>query len=115
LYDNAFSKHIRKVARSLSLPLKSGVYVALAGPSFETLAEVRAFQKLGADVVGMSTVPEAIASAHAGMEVAALSAISNSCLVKHYTPSHADVLRQAHEVDRKLGKLLLQLLDSKIK
>lgn len=115
LYRNDFSKWILRIARQKKIRLAGGVYVALAGPSYETPAEVSAFQKLGADLVGMSTVPEAIASAHAGMEVAALSAVSNSCLVKNYTPSHEEVLARAGLVDRKLAELLLQLLDSGFK
>ena len=58
-------------------PLHDGVYLAVAGPSFETPAEIRAFRTLGADLVGMSTVPEVIAARHAGLRVAAVSAVTN--------------------------------------
>ncbi|MEZ5319891.1 MAG: purine-nucleoside phosphorylase [Vicinamibacterales bacterium] len=64
-------------ARSAGLPLAHGVYVAVTGPSYETPAEIRAFRALGADAVGMSTVPEAIVARHMGLEVFGLSCISN--------------------------------------
>jgi purine-nucleoside phosphorylase len=64
-------------ARSIGLPLEHGVYLAVTGPSYETPAEIRAFRALGADAVGMSTVPEAIVARHMGIEVLGLSCISN--------------------------------------
>ena len=64
-------------ARSIGLPIEHGVYLAVTGPSYETPAEIRAFRALGADAVGMSTVPEAIVARHMGVEVLGLSCISN--------------------------------------
>jgi len=64
-------------ARNLGIPLKEGIYYYMAGPSYETKAEVRAIGILGANVVGMSTVPEVIIAAHAGMTVMGLSCITN--------------------------------------
>lgn len=64
-------------AKALSIDLKHGVYLACSGPSFETPAEIRAFRALGADAVGMSTVPEVIAASHSGLQVLAFSLITN--------------------------------------
>lgn len=67
----------RECARRLEVPLKEGVYFFMAGPQFETPAEIRAIRALGGDAVGMSTVPEAIAAAQCGMEVLGVSCITN--------------------------------------
>ena len=77
VYDREVRSLAHIVAESLSLELKEGVYLATTGPSFETPAEIRAFRSLGADAVGMSTVPEAIAANHAGLRVCGISCISN--------------------------------------
>lgn len=66
-----------EAARAAGLAVEHGVYIAVTGPSYETPAEIRAFRALGADAVGMSTVPEAIVARHAGMEVLGISCISN--------------------------------------
>lgn len=110
LYKNSFSRGIQQITKSLKIPMKSGVYVGLAGPSYETPAEVKAYQKLGGDLVGMSTVPEAIAASHAGMEVAALSAVANSALQLTSGLAHEEVLSVAKMADRKLNKILLRLV-----
>lgn len=76
-----YSKRLRQLAfevgREAGLSLQKGVYIAVTGPSYETPAEIRAFRTLGADAVGMSTVPEAIVANHMGMEVLGISCISN--------------------------------------
>ena len=76
-YDPALRADLHAVAGDLGIELAEGVYLAVSGPSFETPAEIRAFRALGADAVGMSTVHETILARHAGMKVAAVSAISN--------------------------------------
>jgi xanthosine phosphorylase len=76
-YDPALRALLRKAAERLGLTLHEGVYLACLGPSFETPAEIRAFAALGADAVGMSTVPEVIVARHCGMRVAAVSVITN--------------------------------------
>jgi purine-nucleoside phosphorylase len=76
-YTPALREVARTAAREQSIDLKEGVYAHMAGPSFETPAEIRMLRTLGADAVGMSTVPEVICAAHAGMQVLGLSAISN--------------------------------------
>lgn len=77
VYDPGLQDLARKVAEGQGLALREGVYLGYMGPSYETPAEIRAFRTLGADAVGMSTVPEAIAAAHCGLPVVALSLITN--------------------------------------
>ena len=76
-YDPALREALRAAADGEGVELHEGVYLAVSGPSFETPAEIRAFKVLGADAVGMSTVPEVIVARHCGLRVAAVSAITN--------------------------------------
>ncbi len=77
IYDPAFRSHLQACARQLGQTLREGVYLGLTGPSYETPAEIRAFRVMGADAVGMSTVPEAIIARHEGMRVAGISCLCN--------------------------------------
>ena len=91
----------------LGSELHDGVYLAVAGPSFETPAEIRAFRTLGADLVGMSTVPEVIAARHAGLRVAAISAVTNLAEgMGGEELSHEQTLRVAKEGAERLGPLI---------
>jgi xanthosine phosphorylase len=76
-YDPELRAGLHGAADELGTPLHDGVYLAVSGPSFETPAEIRAFRTLGADLVGMSTVPEAIVARHCGLRVAAVSVVTN--------------------------------------
>ena len=76
-YTPALRALAEAAAAKLGIPLQHGVYLGCTGPSYETPAEIRAFRTLGADAVGMSTVPEAIAASHCGMQVLAFSLITN--------------------------------------
>ena len=76
-YTPALRELAQSVAQKKNIPLQHGVYLGCAGPSYETPAEIRAFRTLGADAVGMSTVPEAIAASHCGIQVLAFSLITN--------------------------------------
>lgn len=76
-YTPRLQQLAKETARQLQIPLQEGVYLACTGPSFETPAEIRAFRTLGADAVGMSTVPEIITASHCGMDVLAFSLITN--------------------------------------
>ena len=77
VYDPTFREHLHACARQLGQTLREGVYLGLTGPSYETPAEIRAFRTMGADAVGMSTVPEAIVARHEGMRVAGISCLCN--------------------------------------
>ena len=91
----------------LGSELHDGVYLAVAGPSFETPAEIRAFRTLGADLVGMSTVPEVIAARHAGLRVAAISAVTNLAEgMGGEELSHEQTLRVAKAGAERLGPLI---------
>jgi purine-nucleoside phosphorylase len=79
-YDSALRELAREAARTLKLALREGVYVAVTGPNLETAAEYRFLRAVGADVVGMSTVPEVIVAVHGGMRVLGISIITDACL-----------------------------------
>lgn len=77
LYDPELRQRLHAAADAEGVPLADGVYLAVSGPAFETPAEIRAFRTLGADLVGMSTAPEAIAAAHCGLRVSAVAVVTN--------------------------------------
>jgi xanthosine phosphorylase len=108
-YDPALRAALHAAARALGVPLAEGVYLATAGPSFETPAEIRAFRTLGADAVGMSTVPEVILARHCGLRVAAVSAITNLAEGLGDEPlSHAQTLRHAEAAAGDLTRLIVR-------
>jgi purine-nucleoside phosphorylase len=90
-YDPALRALARNTARELRIVLREGVYVAVTGPNLETAAEYRMLRTIGADVVGMSTVPEVIVAVHGGMRVLGISIITDACLPDHLEP--ADIQR----------------------
>ena len=100
----------RSVAADLKLDLKEGVYVCLAGPSFETPAEIRFLKTIGVDAVGMSTVPEVIVANHHGMRVLGLSSITNVSI--HDTGSTAET---THEEVLETGKIIVPKLIALLK
>lgn len=89
-YDAALRAVARQVAAERGLTLREGVYVAVQGPNLETRAEYRMLHALGADVVGMSTVPEVIVAVQAGMRVLGLSIITDQCLPDTLQPAHLE-------------------------
>ncbi|HVY68341.1 MAG TPA: purine-nucleoside phosphorylase [Verrucomicrobiae bacterium] len=109
VYDAELTSALLMAARQTKLRLKRGVYLAVSGPTYETPAEIRAFARLGADAVGMSTVPEAIAARQHGMRVAALSCITNLAAGRSGAPiSHEEVLGQARRCEEQAGRLIFQ-------
>jgi purine-nucleoside phosphorylase len=108
-YDEGLSRLLARAGRQCRLKLRHGVYLAVSGPSYETPAEIRAFARLGADAVGMSTVPEAIVARQCGMKVAAVSCITNLAAGRSRQPlSHAEVLETAERVKHVGAELLKQ-------
>ena len=109
-YDPALSDLARATARELAIELREGVYVMLAGPSFESPADVRFIRMMGADAVGMSTVSEVIVARHGGMRVLGLSLISNSLAHGHDKVSHEEVLAAGKRAVPKLAALIKGVL-----
>jgi xanthosine phosphorylase len=107
-YDRVLLDGLRASAREVGIELAEGVYLAVAGPSFETPAEIRAYRTLGADAVGMSTVQETIIARHCGLRVAAVSVITNLAEGMSDEPlSHEQTLRSAEQGAAELTRLLL--------
>jgi purine-nucleoside phosphorylase len=99
-------------ARHLGMFIRFGVYACMPGPSYETPAEIKMLRALGAHVVGMSTVPEAIAARHAGMEVLALALVTNAAAGVTGAPiTHADVLAAGRDAQEKFTDLLLAIVN----
>jgi purine-nucleoside phosphorylase len=99
-YDPALRAVAKQVAREQDVDLKSGVYAALSGPTYETPAEIRMLATLGADLVGMSTVPEVIAANHMGARVLGLSCVTNLAAGISPTPlTHEEVAETANRVE----------------
>ncbi|MDP3705309.1 MAG: purine-nucleoside phosphorylase [Legionellaceae bacterium] len=113
--DNAYDKETRhallKVANANDITLHQGTYLAVLGPNYETAAEIRAFRLLGADVVGMSTVPEVLVANHCGMKVAVISIISNyGTGLSTTSHSHEAVVQMASRASEKLNQLLKRFI-----
>ena len=99
LYNSDLRRAIREKAAAAGIELREGVYVMYSGPNYETPAEIRMFRVLGADAVGMSTVPEALVAGHCGMRVAGVSCITNMAAgVLPQKLSHAEVTETAARV-----------------
>ena len=107
-YDKKLRELLFQAGKISKLKLQRGVYLAVSGPSYETPAEIRAFATLGADAVGMSTVPEAIVARQCGLNVAAVSCITNLAAgISKEKLSHAEVLETAERV-KKCGAALIK-------
>jgi len=106
-YDPAIAKQIKAAGRKIKTKLHCGTYCAVSGPSYETPAEINAYRKLGADAIGMSTVPEAIVARQCGIRVAAISCITNEAAdSNNYPLSHNDVLESGLLAAKTSSKLL---------
>ena len=111
-YDRNFIDAARAIARREGLEIREGVYVCLAGPSFESPADLRFLKIIGADAVGMSTVPEVIVARHSGMHVLGLSGISNKANLDGSTlTTHEEVLLAGKLIAPKLKSIILGFLE----
>ncbi len=112
-YDPELRARLLRIAGDLGIRLHEGVYCSLLGPLFETPAEIRAYRVLGADAVGMSTVPEVIVARHAGIRVAAISAITNLAVGMSSEPiDHEQTLRGAAMAAEDLTRLVRAFVGS---
>jgi purine-nucleoside phosphorylase len=110
-YDPELQRIAAEVALERRIPLRRGVYVAVPGPNLETAAEYRMLRALGADVVGMSTVPEVIAAVHAGLRVLGLSIITDQCLPDALRPtSLQEILATARGAEPRLAEVVRGVL-----
>jgi purine-nucleoside phosphorylase len=109
-YDAELRAHARAVAVEAGIPLEEGVYAALLGPSYETPAEVRMLERLGADAVGMSTVPEVLAARARGIRCLGFSSITNPAAGLGAPLSHEEVLAVGREVARSLSVVIKGVL-----
>ncbi len=113
--DNAYDKTMRTqlltTAQNNGIKLSEGVYISVLGPHYETAAEIRAFKILGADAVGMSTVPEVLVANHCGMQVAVIAMITNYATgLAHTSHSHDAVVKMASSAAKQLNTLLKEYI-----
>jgi purine-nucleoside phosphorylase len=112
-YPESLRKIARDVAKDQGIMLQEGVYLALSGPSFETPAEIRAFRTLGADAVGMSTVPEVIAMSHMNIPCLGFSCITNMAAgILNQKLGHEEVIETGKRVEKQFTQLILGVLKS---
>jgi len=110
-YDQALIARAQELARHENIPLHKGVFVDVAGPNLETRAEYRFLRGIGADVVGMSTVPEVIVAVHCGLRVVGFSIITDMCLADALQPANVEeIIATANQAEPKLRTLVMGVL-----
>lgn len=109
-YDSEYQAIIQEVAKKMNVSIQTGVYMGFSGPTYETPAEVRMARILGADAVGMSTVPEAIVARHAGLRVFGISCITNLAAGMQSSLNHQEVVDVSTRVNETFKKLLKETL-----
>ncbi len=110
-YSKMIAKKLKKEAKALNLKLKEGVYAAVNGPNLETRAEYRYLKVIGADMVGMSTVPEVIAANHMQLPCAVISVITDECDPDNLKPVNIpEIIEIAGKADKKLSKLYFETI-----
>lgn len=113
VYTAKYRSEVMAICRKLKIKSKEGVYLAGFGPSYETPAEIKAFRSWGADVVGMSTVPEVIVARQMGIKIIGLSTVTNLASGVSKAPlSHQEVIEEGKKVAKNVTKLLQQILKS---
>jgi purine-nucleoside phosphorylase len=114
--SEVYSRRLQELAgttgKQMGLDLKSGIFVALSGPSYETPAEIRMLRTLGADAVGMSVVPEAIIANHMGLEILAISCVTNAAAgIEDQKLSHEDVKETAAQITERFTRLMSLIIE----
>src|SRR5581483_8796400 len=110
-YDESLRALARRVAMEQGITLREGIYVAVSGPNLETRAEYRMLRGIGADVVGMSTVPEVIVAVHAGMRVLGLSIVTDMCLPDALRPANIDeIIAVANAAEPRVQQIVRGIL-----
>jgi purine-nucleoside phosphorylase len=114
--SDPYTERLREIAQNVALeeaiPMHHGVYIALSGPMLETKSEYRFLRLLGADVVGMSTIPEVIAAVHMGMDVLGVSAITDECFPDSLQPVNLEeILDAAAMAEPKMTKVIIRVLE----
>ncbi|MBJ8325618.1 purine-nucleoside phosphorylase [Streptococcus pacificus] len=109
-YTKAYREVAHKVAKDLGMTLENGVYLGVAGPTYETPAEIRAYQLMGAHAVGMSTVPEVIVAAHSGLKVLGISAITNYAAGFQSELNHDEVVEVTTRIKDQFKNLIKSIL-----
>ncbi|MDZ7717474.1 MAG: purine-nucleoside phosphorylase [Balneolaceae bacterium] len=114
--SDPYTERLREIAQTValedSIPMHQGVYVAVSGPMLETKSEYRFLRLIGADVVGMSTIPEVISAVHMGMDVLGISAITDECFPDALEPVNIeDILEAAGIAEPKMTKVIIRVLE----
>lgn len=109
-YTSVYREKAHAIAEKLGVKLDNGVYIGVTGPTYETPAEIRAFKTMGADAVGMSTVPEVIVAAHSGMKVLGISAITNFAAGFQSELNHEEVVEVTQQIKGDFKALLKAIL-----
>lgn len=112
IYDKNFNEKVRKIAYSKGIDLQEGVYFYFTGPQYETPAEIRLVRQLGGDLVGMSTVPEAIVASHMKMRVTGISCVTNMAAgVLEQEINHEEVMETARQVQDSFIQLVKAIVE----
>ena len=110
-YNNLLNEKLKEIAHQKNIILHQGVYASVQGPMLETKAEYRYLKSIGADAVGMSTVPEVIAAVHCGIKCAAVSVLTDECDPDNLKPVNiAEIITIAGQAELKLSELLIELI-----
>jgi purine-nucleoside phosphorylase len=109
--SEVYSPRLRALAKQIDTALAEGIYCAVTGPCYETPAEIQAYQRLGADLVGMSTVPEAIFSRSIGMETLGISLVTNLAAGMGAQLDHAEVMEEGKKASERLGALITKIVE----
>jgi purine-nucleoside phosphorylase len=111
-YSREYMELVEQIASEEKIKLHKGVYAAVSGPNLETRAEYRMLQTIGADVIGMSTIPEVIVAVHSGLKVLGMSVITDECFPDTLKPADIkEILRHAHEAEPNLTRIMKRFVE----